>query len=153
MKEFNRHIKNGNTFKKIYLGATPQELHHYIAKPLEDEHPDSAILHIGTNSIASDDVNTIVNNVVRCVNRCREYGVNNVFVSQLTYRPGHEKKINEVNDLLCTNQFIHDFSIIDNSNISAYHVWRDNLHLNNEGRDILANNIIDAVNRAHATRH
>lgn len=149
MKKFNQCLKKSNAFRKTYLGASPKELHHYIAKPLEDEHPDTCIINVGTNRIGKDDSFVIANDIIKCVNRCKEFGANKVIVSNITYRPGYNKSIKGVNDILHANKILNDFEIIYNDNINASHLWRDNLHLNNNGRDILARNIINVVNQVH----
>ena len=149
MKEFNKYIKKGSAFRKTFPGATPKELHYYIAKPLEDEKPDSCVISVGQNRIGKDKPAVIVTDMIECANRCKDYGVNQVLVSSLTCRPGHDRDINEVNALLKSKQFTHDFTLIFNENIHASYIWRDDIHLNNLGRDIIANNIINAVNRAH----
>ena len=107
------------------------------------------MISVGQNRIGNDNPADIVTDIIECVNRYKEYGVNQVLVSSLTCRPGHDRDINEVNAILKSKQFIHDFILIFNENIHASHIWRDDIHLNNWGRNISANNIINAVNRAH----
>ena len=153
MNELNRYIKNGNAFIKPYSGATPKELHHYISKHLKDEQPDTCVINVGINSLGKDDLFIIADDIIKCVQRCRDFGANKVLVSSITYRPGHENLIKEVNNILNAKKFTNDFIIIYNDNIKATDIWRDDLHLNNRGRDILANNIINAVNRAHGHAH
>ena len=63
MKEFNRFIKNGNVFIKPFSGATPKELYHYFSKPLEDEQPDTCVIHFGTNRLGKDDSFVIVDDM------------------------------------------------------------------------------------------
>ena len=128
MKEFNKYIKKGSAFRKTFPGATPKELHYYIAKPLEDEKPDSCVISVGQNRIGKDKPAVIVMDMIECANRCKDYGVNQVLVSSLTCRPGHDRDINEVNALLKSKQLTHDFTLIFNENIHASHIWRDDIH-------------------------
>ena len=38
------------------------------------------------------------------------------------------------------------FHFIDNSNIEKEHLWKDGLHLNRSGRDLLMNNFLRSLN-------
>ena len=138
---------------KHYSGTTPKGLHHYILKPLEDEQPDTCVINVGSNRLGNDNSFVIVDDIIKCIQQCRDFGVNRVLVSNITYRPGYEELVKEVNDLLDAKKLIHDFNLIYNDNIKATHIWKDDLHLNNMGREILANNIIDAVNHVHGCTH
>ena len=141
MKEFNNYIINGNVFMKTFIGASPDELHHYMEKHLDEERPDTCIINVGTNRLGKDDAFKIAEDIIKCVDRCRKFGVNKILVSAITYRPAYRELIKQVNDLLDAKRFINDFTLIYNNNIKADHIWRDGLHL--------ANNIIDALNRMH----
>ena len=70
-------------------------------------------------------------------------------MSSITYRPQHIQSVTETNDLLRANQFLHDYELISNDNINTGHIWRDKIHLNNNGVILLANNLIKAINRKH----
>ena len=150
MKILNEHIKRGYAIRKTYIGASPQELEHYMIKPIVDENPDSCVINIGINKIGKEDPKEIVKNILKCVKKCREYGIQDIMVSSLTFRPNFQAQIHEVNSLLFEKSNELNFFFIDNDNIRANHIWRDNLHLNDMGRDILANNIINAINLLHA---
>lgn len=146
MKELNKHIIHGNATRKTYIGATPKELLHYCTFSLENIKPDAVIINIGTNSINKENSYEITSDIVNIVKKCQELGVNDVFVSSITHRPHYTDKINETNQLLQENQFLYQYNFIDNSNIISDHVWKDNVHLNDRGTEILARNFIRAVN-------
>ena len=86
MKEFNRFIKNGNAFIETFSGATPKELHHYISKPLDDEQPNTCVINVGINRLDKDHSFVIVDDIINCVQRCRNFEVNKVLESTITYR-------------------------------------------------------------------
>ena len=81
------------------------------------------------------------------VNICHNHGVNDVYVSTILLRIGQEKTISEVNNFLRAKLFVHNYILIDNSNIKHNHTSRDNIHLNYKGTVVLANNFIRAINR------
>ena len=36
---------------------------------------------------------------------------------------------------------------IDNESVKPFHLWRDGLHLNEDGKDIVANNYMDNIRK------
>ena len=77
---------------------------------------------------------------------CQQKGVNEVYVSEIIYRPYKEKQVDEVNVFLKARSVIDNFNHIHNGNIHRRHLRKDNLHLNDEGTNLLANNFINALN-------
>ena len=100
-----------------------------------------------------DKPSTIASDILDIVQICHSYGVNNVYVSTITYRPQHLQSVSETNNFLRTKQLLNDFIIIDNDNIKGEHIWKDEVHLNNNGTIALANNLIKAINRKHVAWH
>ena len=93
MKEFNNYIINGNAFMKTFIGASPDELHHYMEKHLDEERPDTCIINVGTNRLGKDDAFKIAEDIIKCVDRCRKFDVNKILVSAITYRPAYRELI------------------------------------------------------------
>ena len=54
------------------------------------------------------------------------------------------EEVNEMTSFMCKN---NNFILVDNSNISNIHLSDDGLHLVESGRCILANNVIDRINK------
>ena len=92
----------------------------------------------------------IAEQIIKVVKMCHEKGVNTVYVSSIPLRKGKEQEVNDVNNFLRANTFMHDFILIDNSNITLSHIYRDNVHLNFNGTRIIANNFIRAINGKRA---
>ena len=82
-------------------------------------------------------------NIVRV---CRTNDVNDIYVSGITCRRKYERKISDINNILFDNQEMNGFIYIDNNDIHYHHIWKDGVHLNNEGIVVLANNFIKALN-------
>ena len=61
------------------------------------------IIHVGTNNLTKKRYQTekeVVDEIFTIVNTCRKGGVNEIFVSALTSRPSHQKKVDNINTLL-----------------------------------------------------
>ena len=152
MKEFNYYVENANVYKKVFPGATVEEIEHYTVKILESKNIDAVILNVGINNIKSkhSTVKTetdITTKIIKIVTMCREAGVNDVFVSGITCIPLNEKKVRDINELLKLNARQLQYIFIDNQNIvKEKHLWKDKMHLNRDGLNILANNFIESLN-------
>ena len=79
---------------------------------------------------------------------CMKAEVKTVFVSSIVYCDRVEwnriEKINEEIKILCAE---NNFVYIDNESVKSIHLWRDGLHLNEDGKDIIANNFIDNIRK------
>ena len=150
MKELNSKIKKGHAYRRYHPGATPKQLFHYCTETLANDQPDEVVINVGTNSLRRDDSCTIANDIIDIVSTCRNYGVNCVYVSGITHRPGFEQQIKEFNDILAHKSHLHDYKFILNSNITISHIWKDKLHLNDDGSKILSANFTRAINNKHS---
>ena len=88
----------------------------------------------------------IANDIFAIVDICHQYGVGQVYIPTITCRKNFQKEIDELNNLLRSNESFYDFKVIDNGNITNSHIWKDNIHLTDDGLGILANNLIGALN-------
>ena len=149
MRDLSSKTKNGHVYRRYHPGATPKQLHDYCINTLTHDKPDEIIIHVGTNSLRSDDACTIANDIVSIVNTCRLYGVNTVYVSAITFRPGLGLEVKQVNDILFHKSQLLDFNFIGNSNISSSLIYKDKVHLTDDGSAVLKNNFIRAINTHH----
>ena len=111
-----------------------------------NDKPDVVVIHAGTINYFNDDVNKIADEIFNLVNICQSYGVNDVFVSGLTFRNRHQSKVRELNNILNKSKFLYGFSFINNDNILAQDICKDDLHLNYTGTVKIAINITEALN-------
>ena len=145
-REFNQYLRTGTAIKRSYPGATASQLKYYIDEVLNEENIDQIIINIGTNNLSKKQQpeEETVKEIIEIVTKCRHnYGINKIFVSGLTYRPRYSKQVNKINTLLRQNAVSHDYKFIGNSNISEKHLWKDQLHLNDQGTI----NFLDSLNR------
>ena len=52
-----------------------------------------------------------------------------------------------VNKTLKAKYLMHNFHFIDNSNIKKEHLWKDGLHLNRSGKDLLTKIFLRDINK------
>lgn len=150
MNNLNRKIIGGQAFRQYHPGGTPKQLLHYCTHPLEYEKPDSVIINVGSNKLGKDDANTIADDIIDIVTRCQGYDVKHVHVSGITYRQRYQQDIKEINDMLKSRSRFHGYKFIPNNNISPRHIWKDKIHLSDEGSKILGDNFILSVNSERA---
>ena len=129
-----------------------KRLDYFITPTLEDR-PDIVIIHIGSNDITHNivgqvDVKDNVNRIINIGKKCLSYGVKEVIVSSIFIKKQFKlaRIIRQVNDLLHDECKINNFQFISNDNITREVLWRDGLHLNNDGTYIFASNLADFLN-------
>ena len=146
--EFNEWLENGVAIKRCFPGATASQVNYYIEEVLNEQKLDQVILHVGTNNLTKkyQTVEETVGELLNIVKKC--HGVNNVFVSSLTCRPAYQRKVDEINQLLHDYAGTLNYTFIDNSHIEKQHLWKDLLHLNDQGTINLACNFLDALNNS-----
>lgn len=149
--------------KKPFVGATAEDLYtHHMMPTLKNNTPDDIIIHVGINDtrqladkkggMTSEVIDILAGNVIRCGQVAKTHGVNNVCISALLPIRGHKyqqtiKHINYRIENLCKQE---GFDFITNSNIIFAEptpvdeglYYRDGLHLNGAGRQVLMDNFI-----------
>ena len=111
--------------------------------------PDTCVIHVGTNRLKKDEPIVIYEDIMNIVKLCHSYGVSNVYVSSIVYRPRYIKQVSDINKLLHESNMHYEYGLVNNENINAAHMWKDDIHLNNRGIIILANNFIESLNYTH----
>ena len=149
MVKFENGLDRGTSCKRCFSGATVSRLGYYIEGVLKEDIPDKIILCMGTNNLTKKRQSDleIAKEIIDVVNSCYNSGVNDVFVSGITIRPGYDERICQINRILERNANIHNYEFIDNSNILEWHLRGDGLHLNKDGTILLANNYLKTLNR------
>ena len=150
MRDFSKSIVNGYAYRHCHPGCNPKQMLHYCTYNLENDQPDAVIIHVGSNALGRDDSTTITNDILKIVDTCHSYGVNDVYVSGIIYRQKFLNQVYEINQILQGKLHLHDFNFISNCNINATHIWKDNLHLNDQGTKVLTDNFTLAINGARS---
>lgn len=118
---------------------------------MEEHSYDAALIHVGINDLLrnkdNNDIENIAKNIIDFGLTCQRFKINKIFISAITF----SKKINsnmltQVNEairVLCSQ---HGFTFIPNTFIQMKHLWKDGVHLKEEGLCLLARNSIDVLN-------
>ena len=151
MRKLNYDLKTTRAYRKYFPGAKPSEIAHYCLPILQKDKPEVVVIHVGSNSILNDEVQVIANEIFNLVNICITHGVNDIFVSGVTFRKNHITKVRELNNFIDSKQFTYGFKFINNDNIMVQDIGKDTIHLNYNGIMKIANNITDAINTLHTS--
>ena len=147
MDDFSRKVVRGSAFRRQHPGGTPSQLLHYVIHPLENDKPNSVVINVGTNRLGKDDPSTIANDIMDIVARCQSYAmVNSVHVCGLTFRHRFQMEIKRINNILSTQSETLGYKFIPNNNILPRHIWKDKIHLTDDGSKILGENILRSIN-------
>ena len=114
-----------------------------------DDKPDAVIIHVGTNDILTNaNHEEIARNVIKIDLNCKNYGVNDVVISSVLVKknPNLNALIRRVNDLLRDLCSMNGFGYICNDAITTEYLWKDGIHLQDLGTNILSSNFITFVN-------
>ena len=122
---------------KCFSGSNTKQLNYYANPTLVDEQPNTVIVHIGSNDITKFNyskvgVKELAQRIIDVGKKCKSYGVNNIAISSILVRKNHD--VNEVIKKVNNNVLI--------SAIAREMLWRDGLHLTNEGTNMLSNNFL-----------
>ena len=112
------------------------------------------VIHIGSKDITKFNYNNVIaeelaHKIINIGCKCRSYGVSNIAVSSILNRSSLNinqviYQVNVILKRLCT---INDFSYICYDLVNKNYLWKDGLHLTNEGSSLLLNNLINHLNR------
>ena len=149
MKELSQHISDGYIYRKAFHGATSQEINFYGELTLIIDKPDAVIINAGSNDLSRNDSEWTKSNILNIVDMCHKYGTSKVFVSAIPFRENSIEQVRDINEYLRSQQNIKNFVFIDNGNIGAGDIWKDGIHLNNNGLTKLGNNFIKFVNNSY----
>ena len=158
MYGFNKLIKNKNPKLLNFPGASSRQLLHYMDIHLEGIQVDTVVIHIGVNDLLNysnqSRIDSLMNNIIRMVEKCRNYGVKNIFLSGIvfTMRVSLDILI-QVHNMISNFCSINGLYYIDNRNIRADCLYKDGLRLLDKGKIVLANNLIINLNQNFLTTH
>ena len=129
-------------------------MNHYILPTLHEVQPDVVLLHIGSNDInnqTKDKINTekLTEDIINIGKSCIDLGVKGVIISSILPKINIAltRFIRQLNDSLMEQCVLNGFGFISNDKISRTHLWKDGLHLEDLGTNVLAGNFVDLLNR------
>ena len=93
-KEISKELKHGPAYVRSFPGANCNEMSHYVIPHLTERTPDAVVLHVGTNDVRTrrgqreKSNEQIANEIIAIGRTCKSFGVNDVFISSITYKKG-----------------------------------------------------------------
>ena len=141
------------TYFNVFRGATSKRLNHYILWTLHEDQPDVVLLHICSNDInnkTKDKINTekLTKDITNIGMYCTNLVVKKVIISILPKNNiSLTRLIGQVNDSLNEQRVLNGFGFISNDNVLRAILWKDGIHLEDLGTDILAGNLVDFLNK------
>ena len=105
--------------------SSSKQMSHYIDIQLEDKSIDTVILHVGVNDLlngnSQSDVDNLMSNTHKIIEKCKQVGVRNIFVSSLVYTTRVSLPILERVHILISNYCSENACFyIDNRNIRGF---------------------------------
>ena len=98
-------------------------------------------------SRANINVNEIANVIINIALRCRSHNIATIFISSIVHSPKiSHTKIQKLNGLLLNECAKYGFHLVDNGAVSKDNLWRDGVHLVENGKVIIANNLLNCIN-------
>ena len=84
----------------------------------------------------------------KMVQKCRIYGVKKIFISSVVFSTKVSlSMLNQIHKKLVEMSGFLDFEYLDNRNIRGFCLYKECLHLLEEGKKFLANNFLFYLNR------
>ena len=150
--EFNKYIKYDRANLLTFPGATSRHLLHYLEIYAEDRNTETVIIHVSVNDIingnSQSDIEKYISNVEKMVQKCLKYGVKKIFISGLVFSTKVSlPMLEQIHKELVEMSGFLDFEYIDNRNVRGFCLYKDGLHLLEEGKKFLANNVLSNLNR------
>ena len=145
----NKELRSGKVFFRSFIGANRKQLNHYIIPTLVDDKPDAVLLHVGSNYILSNANDTeLANNIINIALNGKNHGVSKVFIPSILVKknPKLNPVIRRVNDKLPELCETNGFICVNNDMITTDHLWRDGIHLQDIGTNILSRNFYQVLN-------
>ena len=125
MYEFNSLLRNRKAQMLNFPRSSSKQMSHYIDIQLEDKSIDTVILHVGVNDLlngnSQSDVDNLMSNTHKIIEKCKQVGVRNIFVSSLVYTTRVSLPILERVHILISNYCSENACFyIDNRNIRGF---------------------------------
>ena len=113
---------------------------------------DTVVIHIGVNVLLNysnqSRIDSLMNNIICNVEKCRNYGVKNIFLSGIIFTTRVSLDILiQVHNMITNFCNTSGLYYIDNRNIRVDCLYKDGLHLIDKGKIVLANNFIINLNQ------
>ena len=124
-----------------FPNASSHQMLHYLDVHLEERQLNTVVIHVGINNILKDSsqssIDGLLQNIKNMSLKCKKFGVKNIFISGLVYTTRISiciwEKIHVMIQNFCQK---YGWFYVDNRNIRGKHLYKDGLHLMEEGKII-----------------
>ena len=145
VRRFNNAYENGTAEFQRFPGKTAGNFKNCLWKHLDEKRPNAVIIQAGGNDLpTSTPLSEIADNLIEAAGMCRRFGVQKICIGGVITRPGLQKRCIELNKILVRRCKSHRYDFINNNRIFLGHLY-DEVHLDDFGTDILANNYLDVL--------
>ena len=104
------------------------------------------IVHAGTNNVQDSSPETLVQETMTTLNKIQKQNPSaQVVYSSVFRRKEHNEKVQKFNRLIEEEVSLNGIDFIDNSNIYFSNLWKDGLHINDQGIRKYAGNISNFI--------
>ena len=148
-----RELNDGFSGDRVNLhrfpGKKAQHFQHYIPVHMDEEKSDICVVLAGANDLPGNTpVPKIAKSIIEAGITCKNAGASRVMISSVLPREDFfcQLKRHDLNKLLKDLCGIHNFTFIDNSNMSLHDISYDGVHLNLAGSKRLQSNLLWYLN-------
>ena len=141
------------TLNVLVVQIPTKQLNYYTVPTLTDETLQTVVIHIGSNDITKMNYKTInvqdlAQGIIDIGLKCKSYGVSRIVISSIHTRVSAQlnQVIGKVNDLLKSLFVTNGFHCISNEMIDHRMLWKDGIHLTDDGTKILDANVLNYLN-------
>ena len=145
----NKELRHGKAFFRSFNGANTKQLRHYIIPTLVDDKSDAIVTHVGKNDILNHAKHeNIAHSIINIGLDCKTNGVDEVLISSILVKrnPNLTAIVRRVNDMLRDLCKKNGFSFICNDVITTNYLWKDGVHMQDNGTHIFSNHFLKFLN-------
>ena len=144
-------LNGANVQLKSFLGCKAMQLDHHTILILQEQYCDAAGIHVGINDLLNNSskksVDEICDDIIKIALRCRSHNTATIFISSTAYSiKVNLQLIHNLNCLLYNVCMKYGFHFVDNGAVFKCDLWKDDIHLLETGKVIIANNFISSIN-------
>ena len=133
----------------MFPEAKANQLNYQTVRLMQGNNHNAAAVHVGINDLLSSNKSAyeICRDIITTELRCRSNNISQVFISSIAY----SSKINTVL-MQRLNRALYDecrqngFTFVDNGAVTESDLWVYGIHLQESGKRIIANNLINSFN-------
>ena len=150
MGKFNSWINGANVELKSFHECKAMQLDHHTIPILPEQYYDAAGIHVGINDLLNSSskksIDKICDNIIKIALRCRSHNIATIFISSIAYNTKvNLQLILNLYGLLYNACIKYGFNFVHNGAVSTCDLWKDDIHLLETGKAIIANTFISSI--------